>query len=170
MSKDSRMKAPFLIASAILVTGCSSNIYPSYHAGKYYLMGGDDRCQYVQQVSDTRIMCLDEDRNETGYRDALTGDELNHYLAQQQIYQAQMASLSQSIEQMNQSLNSYQPVYPAIQVQQPTLSNGWNGTNYRQVGSTVLGTDGSSYRRVGNTVIASDGTVCQMVGANILCK
>ena len=81
-----------------------------------------------------------------------------------------MASLSQSIEQMNQSLNSYQPVYPAIQVQQPTLSNGWNGTNYRQVGSTVLGTDGSSYRRVGNTVIASDGTVCQMVGANILCK
>lgn len=164
------MKALVLVAILFLIAGCSSSIYPSYYAGKYYMIGGDEGCSYVQQITDTSIMCLDEERNQTGYRDALTGDQLNDYLAQQQAYQAQMASLSQSIEQANQSLNSYQPVYPTIQVQQPTFSNGWSGTSYRQVGSTVLGTDGSNYRRVGNTVIGSDGSTCQIVGANILCK
>ncbi|MND11944.1 hypothetical protein D3C87_347280 [compost metagenome] len=163
------MRTLLFIASSILITGCSSSAYPGLYAGKYYMMGDDD-CQFIRPLSDTRVMCMDDDHNDMGYRDAMTRDQLMMYQAQVQMYQAQMASLNQSLNEVNQSLYNNQPSYQFTPVEQPTFSNGWDGTSYRQVGSTMLGSDGKSYRRVGNTILGSDGTNCQIVGSNILCK
>ncbi len=50
-----------------------------------YFVGGDKACVQYRVLSSDRIMCLDKHGNETGYRNAMTTQELQMYMQQQQI-------------------------------------------------------------------------------------
>jgi len=148
------MKLFFCITSIFMIAGCSSNAYPTLYAGKYYMMGDSD-CKYVyRQVSNTRIICMDGNKNNTGYRDAMTYDDILMYKSQVDLYNAQMTSLSNTLNQVGQSLDSSsQPTYQYIPVEQPSFSYGSSKTTYRRVGNTILGSDGSKCQIVGSSVI-----------------
>ncbi len=153
--KDENMKHILLFAGLLMLGGCSSSAYPNLYGGNYYMMG-DSNCQYVRPLSETRVMCMDEDQNDTGYRDAMTYDDMRMYQAQVEMYNAQMASLGQTLESVGQSVGgSTQPTYQYVPMEQPSLSYGSGNT---------------TYRRVGNTIIGSDGTKCQIVGSNMICN
>lgn len=149
------MRLFIFFAGLLVMSGCSSNAYPQFYAGKYYMMG-DESCQFVRPLSETRVMCMDEDKNEMGYRDALTYEQLSMYQAQVELSRVQMESLSQTLNDVNQSLQrSNQSTYQFTPIEQPSFS---------------YGTSGTTYRRVGNTVIGSDGSKCQIVGSNWICN
>lgn len=57
-----------------LLSGCASAM-PNAINGKYF-MAGDSNCKRYRMLSDDRIMCLDSDGQETGYRRAMTNQEL----------------------------------------------------------------------------------------------
>lgn len=78
-------------------------------------------------------MCMDEDQNDTGYRDAMTYDDMRMYQAQVEMYNAQMASLGQTLESVGQSVGgSTQPTYQYVPMEQPSLSYGSGNTTYRR--------------------------------------
>lgn len=58
-------------------TGCGGAT-PNAINGKYY-MGGDSNCKRYRVISDDRIMCMDSDGRDTGYRNAMSNQELQMY-------------------------------------------------------------------------------------------
>ena len=57
----------------ILITGCVSG--PQFIRGHYY-MTGDSDCRYSSRRTDTSINCYNSDKELTGYRDAMTDQQL----------------------------------------------------------------------------------------------
>lgn len=85
------MRAIFLVSFAIILGGCSSAA-PNLVNGKYYMMG-DKNCARYNPISDGRIMCYTKNGEQVGYRDAMTDQELQMYMYnQQQINQAVQSS------------------------------------------------------------------------------
>lgn len=75
------MKKSFLTAlsiiSILILSGCAIKS-PRAINGKYY-MAGDSNCRRYRVISDDRIMCLNSDGQETGYRNAMSDQELEMY-------------------------------------------------------------------------------------------
>lgn len=68
------MKKVFIAAGVLLlISGCATTAVPNYYNGNYY-MTGDSNCRQGRPLSETRIMCMDKNGAETGYRDAMTPD------------------------------------------------------------------------------------------------
>ena len=67
-----------LIFISTLVAGCAGSAQPYFYEGRYY-MAGDSNCTRWNWLSSTRIMCSDSDGNQTGYRDAMTNQQLEMY-------------------------------------------------------------------------------------------
>ncbi|QYA10845.1 hypothetical protein J5285_25810 (plasmid) [Agrobacterium larrymoorei] len=95
-------------------------------------MAGDPACQSVVAVSRTRVNCLNANGQPTGYRDALTSQQLQMYQFQMMQAQMQQQQINQSIAQNNammaantqatlNSMGSYSP--PVVQ---PIQSPGGN--------------------------------------------
>ena len=61
----------------LILSGCASAI-PNAINGKYY-MAGDSNCKRYRVISDDRIMCIDSDGRDTGYRNAMNNQELQMY-------------------------------------------------------------------------------------------
>jgi len=76
------MKKITLISLAILLGGCSTAA-PNFINGKYYL-AGDSNCKRYRVLSESRIMCMNKKGEEVGYRDAMTDQQLQMYMYQQQ--------------------------------------------------------------------------------------
>jgi len=71
-----------VILLALGIAGCTAK--PNFINGKYY-MGGDSNCKRYKVLSESRIMCLTSDGEETGYRDAMTDQQLQMYQHNQQM-------------------------------------------------------------------------------------
>jgi len=160
------------MATSLLLAGCYSAV-PNYYNGQYYVVG-DKNCVRFRAIGDTTIMCLDKKGNETGYRRAMTEQELYEY--QRKI--AQIGALNQSMQNLGNSASNWSNYYrqqaqsytpPQVQ---PVQSNNYNGTTtYRQIGDdTIIGPDGKTWRRFGSTVVSSEGKMCQIVSQSIICN
>ncbi|MEQ1950916.1 hypothetical protein [Mesorhizobium sp. CN2-181] len=74
------------LAFGLALAGCTSTpqAYPNFMNGRYYMVGDTD-CRYSANVTPTRILCYDEQRQAKGYRDALTDQQLMMYQSDQLI-------------------------------------------------------------------------------------
>ena len=160
----------------LTVAGCSTVATPSFIDNNYYMMG-DPSCVQARFLSSTRIMCLDKNGSETGYRDSMTSDQLQMHQIQLAQQQAQMQALNESMRQVGQTFqNAGQQItqqsqqYTAPQVQPINPQATYSGTTYRRIGNTWVGSNGSSCQVVGQSILCSDGSRCQLVGQNLICN
>lgn len=83
VSRSIRSQQFTLLGLAILLGGCVSSATPNFINGKYY-MGGDPNCARYRIISSDRIMCANKNDEETGYRDAMTDQQLQIYMHERQ--------------------------------------------------------------------------------------
>ena len=76
------MRVILLTSFAVILGGCSS-AEPYLVNGKYYVMG-DKNCARYKLIYDGRIMCYNKNDEQIGYRDAMTDQELQMYMYEQQ--------------------------------------------------------------------------------------
>lgn len=89
----------FLLLVVFLgLSGCSAR--PQAINGKYY-MGGDDSCRGYRIIGDSRIMCIDSNGKETGYRDAMSQQDMNMYTMQKQAEANKQASDNAFYQNLN---------------------------------------------------------------------
>ncbi|WP_202359564.1 hypothetical protein [Mesorhizobium sp. 113-3-3] len=97
------MRRSWALLSMILFTGCATSPAPNFYNGAYY-MAGDESCVRVQSISPTRVMCLNAKAQQTGYRDAMTDQQLMMYqqmrMQEQMIAQQQAATLAANNQAM----------------------------------------------------------------------
>lgn len=90
-----------------LLSGCSST--PSAKmtsvGGKFYMVG-DSNCTYYKQRDENSILCANENKQTTGYRNALSDQELQYKMHRERIQQAESAEFNRSLESLNRSLDS----------------------------------------------------------------
>lgn len=67
-------------------------------------MAGDNNCRYMRQLEENKIMCSDSSHKDIGYRHAMTNQQLQMYMHQQSISQANTATYLQ-IMQQNKPVN-----------------------------------------------------------------
>ena len=79
---------------AIGLSGCMSAT-PNYINGNYYL-AGDSSCKAGRQISKTRIMCVNKKGQDTGYRDAMTDQQLYMYQQNRQLELQMLSSQPRS--------------------------------------------------------------------------
>ena len=79
------MKNILLIILISTLVGCAS-AKPNFYNGRYY-MTGDSDCVKGRAISESRIMCANSKGQETGYRDAMTDQQLQMYQHNQQMSQ-----------------------------------------------------------------------------------
>ena len=145
---------------------------PNYYNGNYY-MAGDPGCVRMRALSSTRIMCVDKNGVDTGYRDAMTHEQMQMY----QLQMVQMQQLNQSIQQVGQTfqnagqqINQQSQQYNPPQAQPISPQGGYGGTTYRRSGNTWIGSNGSNCQVVDQSILCSDGRRCQMIGQNLICN
>ena len=170
------MKHALIALFALIVSGCASTAMPNFYNGNYY-MAGDPSCVQMRALSSTRIMCVDKKGSDSGYRDAMTYEQMQMYQIQMTQQQIQMQQLNQSMQQVGQTFqNARQQItqqsqqYTPPQVQPITPQGGYGGTTYRRSGNTWIGSNGSSCQVVGQSILCSDGKRCQVVGQNLICN
>lgn len=89
------MKKIIVVAGILFISGCATTAMPNYFNGNYY-MAGDDTCRQVRPLSATRVMCMDASGRETGYRDAMTVEQMQMYQMSQQQAQSQQSQQPRS--------------------------------------------------------------------------
>jgi len=70
------MKKISLVCLLLALVGCSAS--PQFLRGHYY-MTGDSNCRSSSERTDTSINCYNSDDENTGYRDAMTDQQLQMY-------------------------------------------------------------------------------------------
>ena len=83
MSATKRLFLLLILSSVSITYGCAT-ARPNFYNGKYY-MAGDDNCRYMRQIATDRIMCSNANHVDIGYRDAMTDQQLQMYMNQQQV-------------------------------------------------------------------------------------
>ncbi|CAD0184480.1 hypothetical protein RUESEDTHA_01362 [Ruegeria sp. THAF57] len=113
-----------IVLSSILLTaaaGCAPEpvqmAAPFHYNGNYY-MAGDNACARVTQVAKGRVMCTNTAGQNTGYRDAMSDQQLQMYrhnqlMAQQRRAQAaaEQAALMQQMQHASNSIQLSTPQY-----------------------------------------------------------
>ncbi|MGO4809172.1 hypothetical protein AB4156_06130 [Cupriavidus sp. 2MCAB6] len=92
---------------AFAVAGCASPAAPNFVNGRYY-MAGDSTCERYRVLSPSRIMCFNSDGQATGYRDAMTDQQLQMYQFNQQMAAQQIQQTNAQLQQQNQQLRQQQ--------------------------------------------------------------
>lgn len=92
------------LVCAVFIGGCSTSAAPYYMNGNYYMVG-DVSCINARTLSPTRIMCVDKDGNNTGYRDAMTSEQIQMYQIQRAQRQMEINQLSYQLGQMGNQFN-----------------------------------------------------------------
>ena len=94
------MRIVFVVTGVLLISGCATSAMPNFFNGNYY-MAGDSNCMRVRALSEKRVMCYDKNGTETGYRDAMTPDQVQMYhMRQTQSQVAPQAQQSVSCRKM----------------------------------------------------------------------
>lgn len=160
----------------MIISACASTAMPNFYNGNYY-MAGDSSCVRMMPLSSNRIMCVDKNGADTGYRDAMTYEQMQMYNLQVAQQQVQMQQLNESMRQVGQTFqNAGQQIaqqsqqYMAPQVQPIPTQGSYGPITYSQVGNTWIGSNGSSCQIVGQSILCSDGKRCQMVGQSLICN
>lgn len=95
------MRTLIFISICFALAGCTTtSAAPNFFNGQYY-MAGDASCVRVRNISPTRIMCINSEGGETGYRDAMTPQQIQMYQFEAMQQQAQMQQMQQSIDHNN---------------------------------------------------------------------
>ena len=158
------MKKLIGLAGLVALTACANDPALNFVNGRYYIAGDKD-CKYSRSISDSQIMCLDQNSNETGYRNALTSDEVQMFAYNQQV---QVQALNDSIKSLGEASKSW--VQPTTVAPTQTQYGQGGAITYTQVGNSLIGSNGVTYRQVGSTFLGSDGTSCRVVGSTIICR
>jgi len=93
-----------VLVAALVLAGCATSAAPRYVNGNYYMVG-DASCVRGRMLSPTRIMCADKHGSETGYRDAMTTEQMQMYQMQAAQQQMQMQQLTQQLQQTSNQFN-----------------------------------------------------------------
>lgn len=133
----------------LIAIGCSARYaQPTFYKG-YYYMAGDESCVSMREMWPGRIMCLDKNHMETGWRDAMTDQQL-------MMYQAQVQQRNQEILQTLQLLSQLQQA----------------GESMREAGMRML----EQSRQFQTPYVAplappqNSRTHCVMVGNQLICQ
>lgn len=97
------MKYGLLLLATLALAGCETTAEPKPVNGNYYLTG-DSNCKYTSQVGPTTILCYDAQQKATGYRNAMTPQDMAMWQMQQAQHNAQIARMSASLDQTNQAI------------------------------------------------------------------
>ena len=92
-----------LIGILLSLSGCSM-AGPQFLRGNYYWTGDSD-CKLSRQRTDTSITCYNSDDKETGYRNAMTDQQLQMYRHNQQMSQRQSIANQESYDRSIDSIN-----------------------------------------------------------------
>ncbi|MDP3279483.1 MAG: hypothetical protein Q8M57_00245 [Nitrosomonas sp.] len=112
------MKNILVIILVTSLAGCVSSAAPNFYNGRYY-MAGDESCVQIRALSDTRVMCADTNGKETGYREAMTDQQL-------QMYQHNQQMDAQALDNFTKSMRRNRPKYTNC----TTFSGGVDCTTY----------------------------------------
>lgn len=118
------MKKILVLGSLAILAGCASNntAAPNFIGGHYYL-AGDPPCVKGKVVAERKIACADSESKVTGYRDAMTDQQLAMYqmaVSQQQMADQQaMANMQAQNAAWNQQMAT-RPQYPTMATPQVT--------------------------------------------------
>ncbi|MDD7970777.1 hypothetical protein [Roseinatronobacter alkalisoli] len=98
---------PFIILrilAAMALAGCAGGMAaaPNFLNGNYY-MAGDETCVQIQQIAPDRVMCHDKTGQATGYRQAMSMQQMQMYIHHQQVQQAQMQQFTMELQQTAQA-------------------------------------------------------------------
>lgn len=93
------------LSTLVLFTGCARTAIPNNIGGKFY-MAGDDNCVRYRQLSDSRIMCINGDGQETGYRNAMSDQEMQYYMHKDAQNQAEWRDLNNQLNYNNQQMQN----------------------------------------------------------------
>ena len=93
------IKIGMLVLFSTLIAGCSTP-GPQLLRGSYYWTG-DSSCESSSYRTDTSINCYNSDEEATGYRNAMTNQEMQAYKYEQQRKQQE---ISQAIKQFSEGL------------------------------------------------------------------
>lgn len=91
------------ILALLSLAGCAATAQPNAINGRYY-WAGDTSCSRYQQIGPSRIMCLDPKGQQTGYRDAMSQDELYMYQMNMARQQAESNATMAQINANNQAM------------------------------------------------------------------
>ena len=100
------MRKITIVALVVVLSGCASSAMPNLYNGEYY-MAGDDDCKQMHYASPQSILCKDSKGRETGYRGAMTYEQVQMFYQNQMYQQAQMQQLNQQLQQMGNSWRSF---------------------------------------------------------------
>lgn len=153
------------LVGLLSLTACANDPALNFVNGRYYI-AGDKHCKFSRTISDSQIMCFDKDRKETGYRNALTNDEIQMFAQKQQM---DVQALNNSIQRLGDASKTW-VTQPNIVTPSPTQYGQSGAITYTQVGNSLIGSNGVTYRQAGSTVLGSDGTSCRVVGSTIICR
>ncbi|AQT45704.1 hypothetical protein BBC0244_020400 [Bartonella apihabitans] len=87
-------KAFILFLCLIFLPGCVYTAEPIFYNGAYYMVG-DSACRNGRGINSTTIICYNEQGKSTGYRQAMTQQQLSMYMHQQQMQLAQQSMIQQ---------------------------------------------------------------------------
>lgn len=118
--------ASCLFAVALALAGCAGGsgptAAPNFMNGYYYL-AGDSTCTQIRQIAVGRVMCVNPQGQDTGYRDAMTDQQIQMWQYQNQMAQQQAAaSRAAFAAQLQQTAASVQPYAPLYNFQPPTVA------------------------------------------------
>lgn len=78
-----------------IISGCASSAKPNFYNGDYY-MAGDENCARISVKALYTINCFKADGTPTGYRRAMTQQQLDMYMHNQSM--AQRSSIAGNAE------------------------------------------------------------------------
>lgn len=93
------MKNVLAVLSLMLLAGCATSAAPNFVNGRYY-MAGDSNCQRYLGVAKGKMLCADAKGRPTGYRNAMSVQDMQMYQMQQM--QQQMQEMYASAQQQQQ--------------------------------------------------------------------
>jgi hypothetical protein len=91
------------LVTAVAMSGCTTSASPTLVNGRYY-WAGDPACVRGAILSPTRIFCADAKGKKTGYRDAMSDQELYMYQMQVAQRRAEQAAINQQLAATNAAL------------------------------------------------------------------
>lgn len=101
----------FILIATLTVSACSSTPTAKMIPidGKFYMIG-DSNCIYYKKRDNQSILCANGSQQTTGYRNALTDQEIQYGMHRERIQQAESAEASRSFQNslngLNQTVNS----------------------------------------------------------------
>ncbi len=99
-------KITFVVLVITILNGCASVVRPNNINGKYYMVG-DSNCAKYSIESENIINCFTENDEFTEKRRALTNQELQVYLHNQQMERQAWDSLMNNLRLINLQQQTY---------------------------------------------------------------